>query len=76
MFEGIQEHLKIALEDPDFAENNEIYFSEAQNSELDISIPKLRNKYNNLKKSWRTTVDRAKSGSGLHVERGGEHSQE
>ena len=43
-------HFKVALEDPEFVENNE-----AQNAELDISIPKLRNKYNNLKKStWST----------------------
>ena len=37
-------------------------------SALDISIPKLRNKYNNLKKDWMKRVDRAKNGSGLRVE--------
>ena len=58
VFEEIQKHLKTALADPAFVE---------ENSELDISIEKLRNKYN-LKKSWRGIVDRAKVGSGLHVE--------
>ena len=59
VFEEILKHLKIALADPAFVE---------ENSELDISIEKLRNKYN-LKKSWRGIVDRAKVGSSLHVER-------
>ena len=48
-------HLKVALEDPEFVENNEAFSDEAQNAELDISIPKLRNKYNNLKKSTSST---------------------
>ena len=63
VFEGIQSQLKISLNDPEF------YDEDFEDSELDISIPKLRNKYNNLKRAWRATVDRAKSGSGLHVEK-------
>ena len=69
VFEEIQMHLKTALEDPEFIEENNTYFEEAGQKDLDISIEKLRNKYNNLKKSWRQIVDRAKKGSGLHVER-------
>ena len=63
VFEGIQEQLKIALNDPDFNEENEA------DSDFDISIAKLRNKYNNLKRAWQATVDRAKCGSGLHIEK-------
>ena len=52
----------------DFVKENELY-NGVEGKPLDIEIPKLRNKYNNLKKQWRTAVDREKSGSGLHVER-------
>ena len=69
VFEEIQKHLKTAFDDPEFVEENSTYFEEAQQKDLDISTEKLRNKYHNLKKSWRQIVDRAKSGSGLHVER-------
>ena len=69
VFEDIQKHLKTAFDDPAFVEENSTYFEESQQKELDISIEKLRNKYHNLKKSWRQIVDRAKVGSGLHVER-------
>ena len=63
-------HFEFALEDPEFVKENELYNNvEVEGKPLDIEIPKLRNKYNNLKKGWRAMVDRAKNGSGLHVER-------
>ena len=56
VFEEIQKHLKTAFNDPDFVEENSTYFEEAQQKQLDITIDKLRNKYHNLKKSWRHTA--------------------
>ena len=41
----------------DFVKENELY-NVVEGKPLDIEIPKLRNKYNNLKKQWRTAVDR------------------
>ena len=69
VFEEIQNQVRVALLDPDFIKENQAYADDVDGKPLDISIPKLRNKYNNLKKAWRVTVDRAKNGSGLHVER-------
>ena len=60
VYEGLQMHFKVALADPDFIKENEIY-NDVLGKPLDIEIPKLRNKYNNLKKGWRAAVDRAKS---------------
>ena len=71
IFESIQGELRKRLQDETFSNDNRLYFNVGdENSvpELDISIPKLRNKYNNLKKDWRKRVDRAKNGSGLRVE--------
>ena len=71
VFETIQEELKIKLQDDEFLKFNQLYSDVGDDSPLsalDISIPKLRNKYNNLKKDWRKRVDRAKNGSGLRVE--------
>ena len=71
MFEAIQCEFKISVLEEKFAKENRLYFDIGEDSfpELDISVPKLRNKCNNLKKQWRARVDRAKNGSGLHVER-------
>ena len=72
MFEAIQCEFKISVLEEEFAKENRLYFDIGDDdsfTELDISVPKLRNKYNNLKKQWRARVDRAKNGSGLHVER-------
>ena len=72
VFEAIQCEFKISVLEEEFAKENRLYFDIGDDdsfTELDISVPKLRNKYNNLKKQWRARVDRAKNGSGLHVER-------
>ena len=71
VYEGLQSHFQVALVDADFVKENELYNNvEPLDVEpLNIEISKLRNKYNNLKKQWRTAVDREKSGPGLHVER-------
>ena len=59
------------LEDETFSNDDRIYFDVGDGDdslpELDISIPKLRNKYNNLKKDWRKRVDWAKNGSDLRL---------
>ena len=72
MFESIQCEFKISVLEEEFTKENRLYFDIGDDDsfpELDISVPKLKNKYNNLKKQWRARVDRAKNGSGLHVER-------
>ena len=69
VFESLQKEFKTGLLDDEFIQQNEEYLPGELNIELDISIPKLRNKYNNLKRNWKQIVDRAKDGSGLHVER-------
>ena len=40
VFEGAQNHLKIALEDPDFIENNEAFFDEANRTNRNLTSPK------------------------------------
>ena len=68
VYEGLQSNFQVALVEADFVKEN-ILYNVVEGKPLDIEIPKLRNKYNNMKKQWRTAVDREKSGSGLHVER-------
>ena len=63
------DNFKVSLADPDFIQENKDFFSEESDIDLEVSIEKLRTKYNNMKKQWRAIVDRAKVGSGLHVER-------
>ena len=61
----------VALADSEFREENKLHFPEESMIDLDISVDKLRIKYNNLKKQWRTIVDRAKVGSGsIHFAKG------
>ena len=69
VFESIMENFNVSLADSEFVEQNREFFPEETAMELDVSIPKLRTKYNNMKKQWRAIVDRAKVGSGLNVER-------
>ena len=71
VFESIQIEFKICLLEEEFIKENRLYFDLGEDDplpELDTSIPKLRNKYNNLKKQWRQRVDRDKTGSGLDLE--------
>ena len=69
VFQSIMENFKVLLADPGFVEENKAFFPEETVTDLEVTIQKLRTKYNNLKKQWRSIVDRAKVGSGLHVER-------
>ena len=69
VFEVIQLEFRTALADPEFVKENNTYFPEESATDLDTSVQKLRTKYNNLKRVWKLTVDRAKEGSGLDVER-------
>ena len=57
------------LEEEFIVENRGNFLGIDPYPELDLSIPKLRNKYNNIKWQWRQRVDRAKNGSGLDVEK-------
>ena len=72
VFESIQLEFTKRLSDEKFADENRLFNDDiddgTQLPELDLTISKLRNKYNNLKKEWRKRVDRAKIGSGLRVE--------
>ena len=55
VFEAIQSEFKTALLEPEFVEENKKNFEHELYSELDVSIPKLRNKYNNFKKKVEAT---------------------
>ena len=69
VFQSILENFRISLADLDFIDENKEFFSEESDLDLQLSIEKLRTKYNNIKKRWQAIVDRAKVGSGLNVER-------
>ena len=69
VFQSILENFRISLADLDFIDENKEFFSEESDLDLQLSIEKLRTKYNNIKKRWRAIVDRAKVGSGLNVAR-------
>ena len=63
VFETIQMTLKTAILEEDFIKENRVNFHGIDPyPELDLSIPKLRNKYNNIKRQWRQRLDRAKMG--------------
>ena len=49
VFEVIQSEFRTALADPEFVTENNTYFPEESATDLDISVQKLRTKYNNLK---------------------------
>ena len=69
VFEAPQrKEFRTAFLDNIFLENNRKLILEGRQADLDISIEKLRNKYNNIKKSWRKNVDRART-SGLDVKK-------
>ena len=58
VFESIQKEFKISLLEKDFLDENRLYFNVGEDGsipDLDISITKLRYKYNNLKKLWKKT---------------------
>ena len=68
-FEPLQKEFRTALLGNDFLEDNWKPIPEATQADLDTSIEKLRNKYNNIQRNWRKNVDRAKTGSGLDVKK-------
>ena len=49
VFESTKSTFLEAIQDPSFKEEN----GSEEHPELDLSIPKLRNKYNNIKRKWR-----------------------
>ena len=69
VFEALKKEFRATLLDNDFLEDNRKLIPEGTQADLDTSIEKLRNKYNNIKNNWRKNFVRARTGSGLDVKK-------